>query len=75
MRAVLTIRPFPGVAGTRELEVDCRHGTTRVFMIQPAGVVLDEALAIRLALAEHDAQEGCGCTASLWAKYSGTSRN
>ena len=67
--ATLTIADAPELgAGVLRLVLDCPHGTTTIHLVGPAP---DEHLAAvaRLALARHDAEESCRCTASLRRRY------
>jgi hypothetical protein len=67
-RATLAIRHEPG-PDDRVIVIDCPHGTTTVALLNPAAAGLGDAYGVVVCLAEHDAQEGCGCTAHLWRRY------
>jgi hypothetical protein len=46
----------------QRIVVDCRHGTTEVVLVRAgrAGPRTEDEL-IALAVARHEAEEGCGC--------------
>jgi hypothetical protein len=69
MSATLNIQDMPEVAGMRAYVIDCPHGTTTVTCINPAAAGLTDRDSVLLALARHDEEEGCGCTAGLWRRY------
>jgi hypothetical protein len=72
-RATLTVTPFPRLDLDAQLVVlACPHGTTRVAWANaPGGFQVDEAMAIRGALARHYGEEQCRCVRRLWRKHFG----
>jgi hypothetical protein len=66
--ATFTVTPAPELgSGGKSLVLDCLHGTTRLALIA-AGARIPEMDLLRLALARHDAEEHCACTAPLWQR-------
>jgi hypothetical protein len=71
--ATLRTIPLPKLSPrARRIEVDCEHGTTSISVLERENTPhVDDADAIRMALARHHAEEGCACTRRLWRQYFG----
>lgn len=68
MTATLRSRAAPELGPDgRRLVVDCRHGTTLVDLVASPrrDVALTERQMIAVAVARHEAEEGCGCALGL----------
>jgi hypothetical protein len=71
--ATLRTLPLPEFsAQSRRIEIACAHATTGISIFEtPSTVHVDDADAVRMALARHHAEEGCACTRQLWRQYFG----
>ncbi len=69
MSATLTVTPVPD---GWDVILDCRHGTTRVALLNPGAAGLERNDAVRLALATHlQEQQHCRCIRRLWKRVFG----
>jgi hypothetical protein len=66
-RATLDVVGMPEVGpGVRRVVVDCRHGTTTAPFLPGGTVNLESAELLSIALAKHQSEERCACTAKPW---------
>ena len=70
-RATLKKRPVKGVQFTEEFVVDCEHGTTTVFAMNPPGaaVQISDYQTSAMAVAKHYDEEHCRCTRQLRKRF------
>jgi hypothetical protein len=67
--ATLTTEP---IGGGRLLVVDCSHGATSLAFMNgtdPDALQITEAIAARMVVSHHYAQEGCRCTRRLRQRF------
>lgn len=60
------------IAGERALVIDCRHATTTIVVTNGTGAgapQISDVAAVRMGLARHHAEQGCGCTRALRRRY------
>jgi hypothetical protein len=67
MRATVTIGPSRDLPGATQVTVDCQHGTTYIYVLNPdAGRNrLTTRRAVGMAVAKHMGEESCGCARGL----------
>ena len=71
MSATLSIERLPGGGPNHKIVViDCEHATTTLCLVCPQGERLPDHTIVRLALAQHRAEEpGCHCIHHLERRF------